>query len=734
MTNKTRTLDYQDNKSSKFWEVTQTGNTVTVRYGKTGTTGQTQDKTFADAAEANKHIAKLIAEKTGKGYVERGAASSFQAGQSTLVATESEVLNAVPPKVASTKAPAKAVTASKATKAEKPKAPLQDPEATPESLLALFGKDDATNRLLAKHPRASSKLLEKLSHSSDKGTRQAVAENPNAPSKVLQKLGAQFPSQLLNNPALDWMVLENPGLFSEIPEETLTAIAKREDCPPEMLGYLAWAGHGKGLLMSLLQNGSTPAAAIAYLKNTTPEVLSERYEVSEDAVREIVSNLVPMHVTVANSMSLEQAELLMSLELAARLKGAGDDDWKLLSAADIPRKILDDVIAFELLNHWRLLPIDMPTLILEILAARDDRALSAVQKHTLCPAYLKTIKTSQDAVKLISDSPPDSIAEDELSKTESILMRLLLSEHSRCKGMWDRDQLMLEVARLPNESVLEWISQESSISEQVATEILEHAISAGYRWALYSLAENESTSRKVLEKLFLEFNSGKDFLGANICAALARNPSTPEVAIEYFFSNLKSSDRYGVAGSLAENKSTTSQGLDLLADKYGRSMYERLVGHSNASPDLLMRIAKRKDRRFFDGILKNQNASVDVLIFVAQNADSDGFDYHGWMKIFLNHRNATTEVFDALIGNKHIVDEDVIKVLSKDDRLSEGAMMKILKFKKLDAEIKKNIIRNKSVTTNVLKKLAVDGDSDVQNIAQRKLKIFEKNTQETHDV
>jgi predicted DNA-binding WGR domain protein len=479
MTNKTRTLDYQDNKSSKFWEVTQTGNTVTVRYGKTGTTGQTQDKTFADAAEANKHIAKLIAEKTGKGYVERGAASSFQAGQSTLVATESEVLNAVPPKVASTKAPAKAVTASKATKAEKPKAPLQDPEATPESLLALFGKDDATNRLLAKHPRASSKLLEKLSHSSDKGTRQAVAENPNAPSKVLQKLGAQFPSQLLNNPALDWMVLENPGLFSEIPEETLTAIAKREDCPPEMLGYLAWAGHGKGLLMSLLQNGSTPAAAIAYLKNTTPEVLSERYEVSEDAVREIVSNLVPMHVTVANSMSLEQAELLMSLELAARLKGAGDDDWKLLSAADIPRKILDDVIAFELLNHWRLLPIDMPTLILEILAARDDRALSAVQKHTLCPAYLKTIKTSQDAVKLISDSPPDSIAEDELSKTESILMRLLLSEHSRCKGMWDRDQLMLEVARLPNESVLEWISQESSISEQVATEILEHAISGG---------------------------------------------------------------------------------------------------------------------------------------------------------------------------------------------------------------------------------------------------------------
>jgi len=35
----TRTFDYQDDKSAKFGEVTQTGNLVTVRYGKTGTNG-----------------------------------------------------------------------------------------------------------------------------------------------------------------------------------------------------------------------------------------------------------------------------------------------------------------------------------------------------------------------------------------------------------------------------------------------------------------------------------------------------------------------------------------------------------------------------------------------------------------------------------------------------------------------------------------------------------------------
>ena len=35
-----------------------------------GTSGQTESKTFADAVAANKHAAKKIAEKVKKGYVE----------------------------------------------------------------------------------------------------------------------------------------------------------------------------------------------------------------------------------------------------------------------------------------------------------------------------------------------------------------------------------------------------------------------------------------------------------------------------------------------------------------------------------------------------------------------------------------------------------------------------------------------------------------------------------------
>ncbi len=116
-------------------------------------------------------------------------------------------------------------------------------ETLPARLAALAGESDlAVQRGVARNPRTPPAAFERLSHSTDKAVREAVAGNPNAQAKVVVKLGGQFPMQLLGNPALDFMLLERPGLFSEIPEDTLTALAKREDCSPEMLGHLARGG------------------------------------------------------------------------------------------------------------------------------------------------------------------------------------------------------------------------------------------------------------------------------------------------------------------------------------------------------------------------------------------------------------------------------------------------------------------------------------------------------------
>jgi predicted DNA-binding WGR domain protein len=66
-----RYFEFIGGGSSKFWEVTVSGNTFTVRYGRIGVAGQTQSKTFPDETRARREAEKLITEKLKKGYVEK---------------------------------------------------------------------------------------------------------------------------------------------------------------------------------------------------------------------------------------------------------------------------------------------------------------------------------------------------------------------------------------------------------------------------------------------------------------------------------------------------------------------------------------------------------------------------------------------------------------------------------------------------------------------------------------
>lgn len=55
----------------KFWEIIVEGTTVNVHFGRIGTQGQTQVKTFQTAMATEHHVIKLIYEKKKKGYVEK---------------------------------------------------------------------------------------------------------------------------------------------------------------------------------------------------------------------------------------------------------------------------------------------------------------------------------------------------------------------------------------------------------------------------------------------------------------------------------------------------------------------------------------------------------------------------------------------------------------------------------------------------------------------------------------
>jgi predicted DNA-binding WGR domain protein len=71
-----RRFEFVEGTSNKFWEVWVEGNVVNTQWGKIGTEGRNTLVPFADAAAAQAGMAKLIGEKTKKGYQEKTVAAA----------------------------------------------------------------------------------------------------------------------------------------------------------------------------------------------------------------------------------------------------------------------------------------------------------------------------------------------------------------------------------------------------------------------------------------------------------------------------------------------------------------------------------------------------------------------------------------------------------------------------------------------------------------------------------
>jgi len=64
-----QSFHFKDGSSDKFWRIRLEGTSFTVHYGRVGTNGQSQTKSFASESIAEKECDKLVAEKLKKGYV-----------------------------------------------------------------------------------------------------------------------------------------------------------------------------------------------------------------------------------------------------------------------------------------------------------------------------------------------------------------------------------------------------------------------------------------------------------------------------------------------------------------------------------------------------------------------------------------------------------------------------------------------------------------------------------------
>jgi predicted DNA-binding WGR domain protein len=130
------TLTFQEGNSNKFYTLSLEESKLTIQFGRVGSAGQTQVKTFKSSSDALKQYQTLLAEKKKKGYVEEASTAKPAGTAKPRAVSKSGPVDAE----RSAKAAASAVKA-KATKASEPhqlpNPALEDP-AVPGLDLAVF--------------------------------------------------------------------------------------------------------------------------------------------------------------------------------------------------------------------------------------------------------------------------------------------------------------------------------------------------------------------------------------------------------------------------------------------------------------------------------------------------------------------------------------------------------------------------------------------------------------------
>lgn len=105
---------------------------------------------------------------------------------------------------------------------------------TPPALLEELSQDQTLAGVLAQNPACPPELLERLSCRSRRLAR-LVVQNPNTPKALLFRLGVKYPKELLQNPLLLLVTLEDPGFWASASDDFLESLCAREDAPIEAI-------------------------------------------------------------------------------------------------------------------------------------------------------------------------------------------------------------------------------------------------------------------------------------------------------------------------------------------------------------------------------------------------------------------------------------------------------------------------------------------------------------------
>ncbi len=155
-----RRFELVEGTSSKFWQIVRDSASILVQFGRIGTNGQAQQKSFDSDVAAEAEVTKLIREKVKKGYAEVGAPAAAPVVTNVRVKPKAEP-SASPSETTATEQPAT------------PMAPTEAPTTNPtlpsgfawtDEILAAVAPSRRSNRASLQGPQDVNILYQQLRH------------------------------------------------------------------------------------------------------------------------------------------------------------------------------------------------------------------------------------------------------------------------------------------------------------------------------------------------------------------------------------------------------------------------------------------------------------------------------------------------------------------------------------------------------------------------------------------
>ena len=547
---------------------------------------------------------------------------------------------------------------SKVTSALKKAAQSED---TPQrELKALAQQHVDLARLIARNPAASGALLRQLGSHADATVRKWVASHPATPTEVLLALGQQFPEQLLANPILDFLFLENPDLLSDFPDSTIRALMKRRSTPEAILRFGAQS-RDEATQLAVVQNPSSTEDLLTSIhkkaaSSKVKDAIKVRQQAEPDAVEadEIFWREVCARVAV---YSPKKKERQLFEEVCVNTPAAGDpaawlQRWERANAASISETdseafadernlfIVEDLLA----------RTDLPVSLMLRLIPRASTAsvLNLTKNKTQAPAVLRAL-AEQDEEKVrvaVVKHPctPEFILEN-LSGDKNSAVRVAVASHPKTPSSTlvelaykrpDEMELALGGNKNTPDDALKALIQLLSLHPETksrgrgfspASSVVPHLHNRGFeipyliKVERYAFIKNPKAPTAVLEWLALS----KDYWNRR---EAAEHPNTPIAVLK----RLAGDKEWSVRSSVAENPNTPIAVLKQLAgdDRVRRDVAEnpntpaavlgqlagdkdKVAENPNTPAAVLEQLAGDKSRYVRRGVAENPNTPVAVL-------------------------------------------------------------------------------------------------------------------------